>query len=586
MKKFINRNILWADLFVEQLAACGVKYACISPGSRSTPLTYAFAQNKKIKKFVIIDERSSAFFALGLAKNTNSPVAVVTTSGTATSELYPAIVEAFQQRTPLIICTGDRPPELYNCGSNQTINQINIYKNHIRKFYNAGLPSISKNKLIRIKKIATEAFDISLNKNRGPVHINFPFNKPFEPGSFTDEIEENLLKEIHSINFYKKDKKQNLQLKNFEKILQKINKAEKGIIICGPGEYEKSFYNLLNLFSAKLNFPVFADASSSARFTNNKNIITNYNSFLRSNVFIKKLDPQLIIQFGAAPTTKHFLEFFEKSQAEKILINEFGDLLDPSKTSKLILKAEPELFLKEFLKKKILTKKKNEYLDSIKFIDDKINSFQKSKIEKTKFPFEGKIIPEILSLITVNSNLMISNSMPVRDLDYFAETSNKNIKVFSNRGASGIDGINSTALGIAASSKQPTILIIGDLSFYHDLNGLLAAKLYKIPLIIILINNNGGAIFEMLPIAKHKNIFNKYFKTPHELDFKKFVEGYEGNFINIKSWQSLKTEFNKALKRKTFSVLHFKTDSAKSHLIRKDFWHETIKITNNILNDN
>ena len=342
----------------------------------------------------------------------------------------------------------------------------------------------------------------------------------------------------------------------------------------------------MNKFSSKINFPVFADASSSARFTNNKNVITNYDSFFRSSEFINRLDPQLILQFGAAPTTKFSLEFFEKSKAAKILINEFGDLFDPSKTSSVILKAKPEVFLKEILNKNFSSKRKNEYLDSIKLINDKINSFRKNKTANAKFPFEGKIISEMLSLIPSGSNLFISNSMPVRDLDYFAETSNKNIKVFSNRGASGIDGINSTALGIAVSSKHPTILITGDLSFYHDLNGLLAAKIYKIPLIIILINNNGGSIFEMLPVSKYKNIFNEYFKTPHELNFKKFVDGYEGNFVDIKSWESLKTEFNKALERKTFSVFHFKTDSSESLLVRKEFWNEAIKITNNILNDN
>ncbi|KAB2837925.1 MAG: hypothetical protein F9K45_12010 [Melioribacteraceae bacterium] len=358
------------------------------------------------------------------------------------------------------------------------------------------------------------------------------------------------------------------------------------MIFCGPGEYEKTFYNLLNRFSAAASFPVFADASSSARFPNNKNVITNYNSFFGSEKFINNFDPELILQFGAAPTTKFSLEFFENSKAAKILINEFGDLLDPSKTSSIILKAKPETFLSLFLKKNKLSKRENAYLNSIKIINNWINDFRKSKIEKSQFPFEGKIISEILSLIPSGSNLFISNSLPVRDLDYFAESSNKNIKVFSNRGASGIDGINSTALGIAASSKRKTILITGDLAFYHDLNGLLTAKNYKIPLIIILINNNGGSIFESLPIAKHKNIFNEYFKTPHQLDFKKFVEGYKGNFVNIKNWNSLKAEFVKALKQKKFSVLHFKTDSTKSHSVRKEFREEAVNITNNFINDN
>ena len=586
MKKNINRNILWANLFVEQLAACGVKYVCVSPGSRSTPLTYAFANNKKIKKFVIIDERSSCFFALGLAKGTNTPVAVVTTSGTATAELYPAIIEAYKQRAPLIICTGDRPPELYNCGANQTINQIDIYKNHIRKFYNAGLPSITKKELLNIKKTAADAFDISINKDRGPVHINFPFNKPFEPDSFTDNISSNLLNEVSSRIFDIKSRTQTINAKIFKKVSAKINKTKKGIIICGPGDYDKSFFVLLKRFSAKLNFPVFAESASSARFKNNKNLITNYNTFLNSPRFLKECDSELILQFGAAPTPKPFLEFFKNSKSEKILINEFGDLLDPSRTTSIILKSKPEFFITEYLDNNFATSNNTGYLNRIKLLDSQINIVRNKEIGEAKFPFEGRIIREILSLIPANSNLIISNSMPVRDLDYYAEASNKNIKVFSNRGASGIDGINSTALGIAASSKQRTVLITGDLSFYHDLNGLLAAKIYKIPLTIILINNNGGSIFEMLPIAKQKDIFNKYFKTPHNLKFKHFVEGYKGNFINIKNWASLKIEFNKSINRENFSVLHFKTDSEKSHLMRREFTLKAVELTKKVLNDN
>ncbi len=189
----INRNILWARSFVNELAVLGVKYVSISPGSRNTPLTIAFANNKAIKSFIHIDERCSGFFALGLAKASNSPVAVVCTSGTATVELYPSIVEAYQQRVPLIICTADRPPELLNMGANQTINQNNIYRNHIRWFYNAGLPDPDMKSIRNIKLAANNAVFYSTIKSRGPVHLNFPFKKPFEPDSFTDEIDQKLL---------------------------------------------------------------------------------------------------------------------------------------------------------------------------------------------------------------------------------------------------------------------------------------------------------------------------------------------------------------------------------------------------------
>ncbi len=193
MKIKVNRNILWAEAFVNELSSLGVKYASLSPGSRNTPLTLAFANNKKIKSYLHIDERSSGFFALGMAKSSGTPVAVVCTSGTATAELYPAIVEAYQQRVPLIICTADRPPELRDLGANQTINQTDMYKNHIRWFADPGLPVISDSRILRLKSIARNAVFISTVGSRGPVHINFPFKKPFEPKSYTDQISKELL---------------------------------------------------------------------------------------------------------------------------------------------------------------------------------------------------------------------------------------------------------------------------------------------------------------------------------------------------------------------------------------------------------
>ncbi len=193
MKIKVNRNILWTETFVNELVFLGVKYACISPGSRNTSLTLAFSDNKKIKSFVHIDERSSGFFALGLAKASNTPVAVICTSGTAVAELYPSIIEAYQNKVPLIICTADRPPELIGVGTNQTIFQNDIYKNHIRWFANTGTPKTTLSGIKKIKNIARKAFEESFIKNRGPVHLNFPFRKPFEPNSITDEIDNKIL---------------------------------------------------------------------------------------------------------------------------------------------------------------------------------------------------------------------------------------------------------------------------------------------------------------------------------------------------------------------------------------------------------
>src|ERR1035437_2547756 len=233
----INKNIAWAETFVKELFAGGVKYVCISPGSRNTPLTWAFAHNRNIKKYVNIDERSSAFFALGLANRTGSPVALVCTSGTAAVEFYPAIVEAFQQRIPLFICTADRPSELRHTGTNQTINQDNLYKNHIRFFTDVGLPDMSIKKITSLKKTAVNAIEICCYKNKGPVHLNFPFRKPFEPDNYTDEISNKtnslLVKSIYKSYAHNAEIKLSGE-KWFLNIVEKLKHNQRGIISVGP----------------------------------------------------------------------------------------------------------------------------------------------------------------------------------------------------------------------------------------------------------------------------------------------------------------------------------------------------------------
>jgi len=592
MKQSINRNILWSELFVSALEKLGVKHACISPGSRNTPLTVAFQHSKKIKSFIHVDERSSGFFALGLANKTNKPVVIVTTSGTATAELYPAIIEAYQQRVPLIICTADRPPYLLNTGANQTINQADIYHNHIHKYYSADLPEINTKAFNHLFSITKSAFSESINYSR-PVHINFPFEKPFEPSTETDKIDKRFLKRT-------KDKFKNISIALYNKklrtsdvifILKHIGNSKRRIILVGPIKVNNKETKLLFRFAKKTDSLILADGLSGLRFTkfNPKNLICNHASFLRSEDMRKKSDPDLIIQIGSAPTSNSVLEFFANSKAVKVIINKFGELKDPSRTTDKIIAAEfSELF--EILNKKtdkelkIQTDKNwfRKYLE----VDNQSEELKRNNFTNSLFPFEGRIINEVINLVPDSANIMISNSLPVRDLDSFASSSNKNIDVFSNRGASGIDGIISTASGIKAADKNPTFLIIGDLAFYHDITGLLALKKYSLPLTIILLNNSGGGIFELLPIAKEKIDFRNYFKTPLGIDFGYITKAFNGNYTNIKSWNDLSKEIKKAVKRKSFSVLEVKIDSQKTLQVRKNIWDKIKQTSELLINEN
>jgi len=583
----INRNILWTETFVNELSSAGVKYACISPGSRNTPLTLAFAGNKKIKSFVHIDERSCAFFGLGLAKSSRSPVVLVSTSGTATAEFYPAIIEAYQQRIPLIVCTADRPPELLDCGANQTINQNNLYKNHIRWFLDVGLPEPITRRIKHIKVVARRAVYESLIRSKGPVHLNFPFRKPFEPDAFTDDVSQEILDLANELSFdkeefFKEDEKNISNEKWFIEIFNHLKNFEKGLIIAGPENYDPAFHRKCQELSQELGYPILADGASQLRFGshNKNNVLSNFEGFLRSEFFVNNNKPDVILQFGRTITSKAMDIYLEKCSAARFMINEFGDWFDPSNKATAAVSCKPFLFCEKMLK--IIRSEK---------IDRKINGWQNTFIEAEKISNsikseiinesdsinEARIVNEIIINLPENSHIMISNSMPIRDFDYFAGNTNKNITIYNNRGASGIDGIISTALGIAADRNKPAFLITGDLAFYYDLNGLLAAKKYSIPLIIILINNNGGGIFEVLPISKYKDVFDEFFLAPHCLDFSYFVKGYSGNYSSIEDWEDFRKTFSSALKSNKFSVLEIKTDAAKSLELRKKYWREIEK---------
>ncbi len=583
----VNRNFIWAEAFINQLCDLGVCHACISPGSRSTPLVSTLIKNKKIKCFVHIDERVSGFFALGIAKATGVPVIVVTTSGTATSELYPAIIEAYQQRVPLMICTADRPPELWKTGANQTINQWDLYKNHIRWFKNAGLPDLSSNRIATIKKIAFKAFEISKIRKTGPVHINFPFRKPLNKDTSTDELDIEMVVELTKTipietaeleinNFTKRKTRQ------IENVCSKLNAHSNGLIIVGPMNYDENFIRNVKVLSNLLRYPILADGVSNLRFGSSdidQTVGSNYDAFLRSDKFKEKHKPEIILQFGRTVTSVTLQDFINESKPLQIVINKFGDSVYPLVKGNTTLKFEPNHFCESLIN--ILTKtkpkrKNNNWQKDFEKADELIESSKKKLIKNSDMKIEPTLIAQVLSSIPARTNIMVGNSLPIRDIDWFGGKSEKTYQLYFNRGASGIDGVTSTALGIAAI-KKPTVLITGDLSFIHDLNALLPAEKYSIPLLVILINNNGGRIFDMLPGASKKKSFTDHFIAPHNLNISNIVKSFGLNHHLVKNIDELNKKIKNYLSDKSFTVLEIKTDGEKSTKFRKDFWLSAIK---------
>jgi 2-succinyl-5-enolpyruvyl-6-hydroxy-3-cyclohexene-1-carboxylate synthase len=582
----INRNIIWAETFIGQLVRLGVRYACISPGSRSTPIALACAGAKELRSFVHIDERSGGFFALGIAKNLHQPVLLVCTSGTAAAEFYPAIIEAYQQHVPLIVCTADRPPELLDCGANQTINQENLYANHIRWFVNAGIPEPTAERLRHIRNLARRAVKEATGLTSGPVHINLPFRKPFEPNSYTDTIDARVYDDVTAVQGDEISPGRITVAparETVRDIVSIVRPATRGLIIVGPGDFNDRFTKQVTEMASLLSYPILADGASQLRFgRHDKNMImTHYDAYLRAASFAGSHKPEVILQFGGTVSSKGLELFLADQDAFKVHINAAGKWLDPSNYLRAVVQSDPDTFcelMNRELRHEPPERRRNEWPEDFKNAELHAESLRKEMIDCTESLFEGKVIRIVLETIPEGSHVLISNSTPIRDLDYFVSSLDKKLRIHTNRGASGIDGINSTALGIAATSSAPVYLITGDLAFYHDLNGLIAVRKYGIPIIVILINNNGGGIFEHLPISEYRDIFNDYFLTPHNLEFKPLIVGYGGNYKHIRSWEDLRTGLHDSHVQRKFHVLEIRTDARACTELRKEYWNKVQEV--------
>ncbi len=564
----INRNYFWADIFINSLLDADIRHIIISPGSRNTSLTLAAVDNKDIKAISVIDERGAGFFALGLARSINKPVVLMCTSGTAVAEYYPAIIEAYQQRVPLIVCTADRPEYLVDTGANQTIRQSNIYKNHIRFFADFGLPQPTLKGIQTYRKKIEKGLDTAIFENRGPVHFNFPFEKPFEPHTTTDDISLDVFtrateEKLH-ISADQNKNEGHVPAATLKKIEKVLSASKNPLFLVGPGDFEDDFYPLVNELARRYNAVIFGDAASGIRFTNKalSNLVANYDTFLRGRALPEEFQPDVIIIFGRTMTSVLVEKLLTTSKDFRIVINTYGDRFDPTDKNRLIINRKSKSFLLDMLalpQKKKAAGKSN-LLSYMKKADAAMERKKKKILSPKGKIQEAELVNIVIDALPANSTLMLGNSLPIRDYNNFASPVKKKIYVKQNRGASGIDGITATAFGLAFENKEHTFLVTGDVSFYYDINSLLIGKKYRIPLTILVMNNNGGRIFDMLPVAQYGNAFKEYFVTSPDIDFKPLVQGFKGNFYPVKTKEALTASLRKCLKSKTFNVIEILVD--------------------------
>lgn len=565
-------NYQWAFGLIHYFALQGVTQAVISPGSRSTPLALACEKHPQITTWVQIDERSAGFFALGLAQQKQQPVILICTSGSAVANWFPAVAEASHSYTPLLLLSADRPAELQNCGANQTIDQSFLFGSHVRDFIALEHADETLLKSNYLKRITTQAYSKALNQKPGPVHINIPLREPLLPRRFTaqelnqfiNRLSQQVMASATPV-IQSSRSTSSVSDSRCDLIIETLNSGN-GLIICGGLTYQEShpLNSSLTLLADKINCPVFIDSLSGLRFSclddarKNSRFIYNYDHFLKH--LNKELQPDWIIRFGQFPVSKNLQQYLQRLECHTFLVSSYGDTLDPIQKANTILHTTPDILCRQLLSK-ALTVNSDNWLK--KWQKHERHSAQKIHVAASQSTdlFEGPLIDTLIRNIEENSLIFSGNSMAIRDFDTFITRSNalnKSLSFYCNRGISGIDGNLSTFLGLLVRPKKTlAVALLGDLSFYHDMNGLLmASQLNKLGYnaLIIVVNNNGGGIFNYLP-QQQLDDYNKLWKTPIDLNFKHSAQLYGLNYLRIKNLQELKDKLPHAMTQSGIQIV-------------------------------
>jgi 2-succinyl-5-enolpyruvyl-6-hydroxy-3-cyclohexene-1-carboxylate synthase len=527
---FRNINSLWASVAAETLARLGLQTAISCPGSRSTPLTYAFATHPQIETLPILDERSAAFFALGAAKRQFRPVALICTSGTAGANFYPAIIEAYESGIPLLVFTADRPPELRECASGQTIDQQKLFGSFVKHYSELAVPVANIEMLAYLRQTLVSAWGQAIATTPGPIHFNCPFRDPLPP--VPDESTDQDLRQLSSL--FNPDKFFASVVPPTAAIAQtpylspsQWRSRSAGLIIAGaatpanPQEYCQAVREL----SETLGWPVLAEGLSPLRNYSslNKSLISTYDIILRKPARANSLVAQTVIQLGPLPISKVLRQWLQQTQPQRWVIGSQRNL-DPLHGPTHFWTTDVET-LAVLAASWPLPETLNPYNERWLAYEKTIREGLDAQLAAEPTLLESKIAWLLSQHLPTHTPLFIANSMPVRDVEYFWQPGDRAIQPFFSRGANGIDGTLSTAMGLAHRNR-PTVLLTGDLAFLHDTNGLLNSSQLQGHLTVVLINNHGGGIFEMLPISQFEPEFEKYFATPQQVDFAALCKTY------------------------------------------------------------
>ena len=579
---FENRNYAFAGAFVDELARSGLHHVCICPGSRSSPLAISFARHPEIKKWVHLDERSAAFFALGIAKALGEPVAVVCTSGTAAANLHPAVIEAHYSFIPLILLTSDRPPELVEWGANQTIQQSRIFGVHAKWAVDVAPPEATSSLLRYVRVLACRVLATAGGRPAGPVHVNFPFRDPLAPEDVPQDFPLTSEQKDREAWQGRSDGSPFLRASEgtvspdpavIRSLASELGRVERGILVCGPQSC-RSFADAVASLARSLGYPLLADPLSQARCGPHDAslVIDNYDLFLRDEELAARLAPQVVLRFGATPTSKPLNRYLERHKNVRHLL--VGDLgwHDASHLASGVIRSDATSFCRELTSAVELGPRTSTWLEEWCALHLRTRQAIETTLGEMEELFEGKVFREVAALLPEGATLFAGNSMPVRDMDAFLPVASNRVRCMGNRGASGIDGVVSTAMGASAVLEGPVVLVLGDLSLYHDMNGLFAAKRHNLHATIIVINNDGGGVFSFLPQARYPEFFEEYLGTPHGLEFRSAAEMYGLDYAKVDSWGELREAASRSISSSGTAIIEVPGDRARNVELHHRVW--------------
>lgn len=565
MVDFRNTNSLWASVLVATLARLGLETAVISPGSRSTPLTVALAAHPQVEVLPVLDERSGGFLALGIAQRTGKPVVLVCTSGTAGANYFPAVIEAKESQVPLLVLTADRPPELRDCASGQTIDQQKLFGQFPHAYGELATPVADVGMLCYLRQTVAHFWRCAQTPP-GPVHLNCPFRDPLAPVPDGSTVG---LEAALGENFFDlvADGNPGTPVAPSALLDSLVEMPAAGLIVVGPHAPRDPhrFCRQVALLARVLGWPVLGEGLSPLRSYAglNPNLVTTYDRLLRQPRWGTTLAPKQVIQIGPLPTSKVLRQWLAASDPHRWIVHRTYRNLDPLHGRAVFAGSLDSLVhgLEQF------SPRSSHYLETWQRLEQQQRQWLDANLERQASLMESKVAWLLARCLPPQTPIFVANSLAVRDVEWFWPPSDRGYELYFNRGANGIDGTLSTALGIA-HRHRPAVLLTGDLALLHDTNGFLSVPQLQGHLTVVVVNNRGGGIFERLPIAGFEPPFEALFATPQGVNMPQLCAAYGAEYEGIGAWGQLAQRLS-CLPATGVRVLEITCDRKASHRYRQ-----------------